>query len=1173
MGGGGGDGKNPLATVLSIALVVAAPYAGAALASSFGFAATTAAGAASFATIAFTGAVNAVGGLLINALAPPATPKINSIQSGTASADVSQTYFIQGARNSLTPFGTVPEVLGTHRIVPPLAVQTYTEVSGDIVYSRQMFALSNGKLSVSNERLGETSLDDYTGVSEENFFDGNSTDDSNLIPSIVTQNDLNVTLDLGGAFVSRTTAANIDEFEVDISFPQGLVTFDTEPNQSGAASGDKRTASVTFTIEYAPTGTGSWTSVNKTVTRTLAASFVNSYRFTVPRGQYDVRIKKISSTGEDTTDTTRDDASWIVLRSITNENPVNVDGVSLKALRIQGTDQLNGAVDDYNCDASRKIPDWSGSSWVADQITSNPASIYRFVLLSDTAKTPISSTRVDDSAIQDWHTFCANKGLTYDSYIDYDADRESLLREIAAAGLATPAIVDNKYSVVVDNEKSDIIQHISQRNSFNYSYEKNFATQPHAFRIPFLNKDADYLRDEIIVYDDGYDATNATELEQIDFPGVVTAENNYKLGRHRMAEIRLRPDAHRVTMDIENIVATRGDRVKFSHDVALIGLKTGRVKSVTTSGSDITSITVDEQIQMESDKSYSMEFWLSTGESLTVAVNTVAGNTYSLTFSTPVPTSTGLDAGDLFSFGETNSVTIDALVHSITPQEDFLAEIKLIDYAPGVFTAADGTIPTYNNNITTPIEFTRPKAPELVAIQSDEFVQIRNIDNSISSRMVITLKNNNLFGVSTNVLIREIGDDEYAPANTVQKDPERVVIEGLQQGAVYDIRIFYRRLGGAELSSNSLSDFLDINGETFIGEGSPPPDVTGLEITVRGENVRLSWLPVNVIDLDHYEVRFTQQTSGATWANGLALDNTIPANVSSINVPSGIGTYMIKAVDRQGNYSESPALAVTTVGKLLNLNVVQTITEAPTWAGTNNNTVVDGGELKLGGSDNIDDWALVDDIGLWDYGDAGVAETGTYTFATSVDLGAVYDNVLSAALSVFGEGVFDEVDSWGLVDDRDNWDGVSPDQYIVEIQVRTTNDDPSGSPTWSEWTPLRPLGEYTARGFEFRLFLARLVDDVTPVVSAVSVTVDMPDRLEDSNGISSGTGGKSVLFNEAFRAAPTVEITVNDLDTGDYMVGPTNVTATGFDIEFFNSVGTSVDRTFSYVAKGYGRVS
>jgi hypothetical protein len=60
-------------------------------------------------------AVTLGGQLLINAVLPPPTPKLNNLSG----AGASPTYSIAGTRNVLRPFQPVPRVYGRHRIVVP----------------------------------------------------------------------------------------------------------------------------------------------------------------------------------------------------------------------------------------------------------------------------------------------------------------------------------------------------------------------------------------------------------------------------------------------------------------------------------------------------------------------------------------------------------------------------------------------------------------------------------------------------------------------------------------------------------------------------------------------------------------------------------------------------------------------------------------------------------------------------------------------------------------------------------------------------------------------------------------------------------------------------------------------------------------------------------------------
>ena len=91
----------------------------------------------------------------------------------------------------------------------------------------------------------------------------------------------------------------------------------------------------------------------------------------------------------------------------------------------------------------------------------------------------------------------------------------------------------------------------------------------------------------------------------------------------------------------------------------------------------------------------------------------------------------------------------------------------------------------------------------------------------------------------------------------------------------------------------------------------------------------------------------------------------------------------------------------------------------------------------------------------------------------------------------------------------------------------------------------------------------------TPVVSALSVTVDMQDRIFSGNDISSGTGTYSVTFSLPFYSSSyAVGITGQGLNTGDFFT-ISSKTVNGFNVAFKNSSGTGVSRTFDYIAKGY----
>lgn len=165
--GGGGGGKNPVRTLLSIAVVAASFYVGgwvgSTLAPKLGFAAGTL-GAQAFGAAA-AGLTTAIGSVLVNSIAP--APKANlSAARGSWSRDaVNPSYSISGQSNAADLFGPFPIMIGTNkRITPPTASDVYTENNGNDVVARVEYIVGLGLTQFRDIRLGQTPIEDVPGV-------------------------------------------------------------------------------------------------------------------------------------------------------------------------------------------------------------------------------------------------------------------------------------------------------------------------------------------------------------------------------------------------------------------------------------------------------------------------------------------------------------------------------------------------------------------------------------------------------------------------------------------------------------------------------------------------------------------------------------------------------------------------------------------------------------------------------------------------------------------------------------------------------------------------------------------------------------------------------------------------------------------------------------------------
>jgi hypothetical protein len=379
---------------------------------------------------------------------------------------------------------------------------------------------------------------------------------------------------------------------------------------------------------------------------------------------------------------------------------------------------------------------------------------------------------------------------------------------------------------------------------------------------------------------------------------------------------------------------------------------------------------------------------------------------------------------------------------------------------------------------------------------------------------------------------------------------------------VYDVRV------KAVNSIGASSTYVTAT-RTIVGAILPPADVEDFACNVIGSDAHLSWSPVADLDLAYYSIRYSTLTSGAEWQNSVALVDKIARPATSVTVPAREGSYLIKAVDKLGNFSSNEAIISNTI--VSDFNFVATQTESPTFTGVKTNVYVDDNNaLRLDSSELFDSaTGLFDDgTGSFDSGLVGfdLFPTGTYEFSNIIDLGATYKSRVTASIVQTSDNIdnlFDDV--LGLFDDApSNFDGDTPVNCNAHLEISTSSDNVT-------YTAFRTfvVGDYNARFLKFRLNLASFDLSSTPVVSSLSVSVDMPDRIFSGNDIVSGTGTHSITFTSPFFSSSyAVGITAQGLATGDYYL-LTNKTTSGFDIAFKNSSDTGISKTFDFLAKGF----
>ena len=259
--------------------------------------------------------------------------------------------------------------------------------------------------------------------------------------------------------------------------------------------------------------------------------------------------------------------------------------------------------------------------------------------------------------------------------------------------------------------------------------------------------------------------------------------------------------------------------------------------------------------------------------------------------------------------------------------------------------------------------------------------------------------------------------------------------------------------------------------------------------------------------------------------------------------------------------------------------------EDPTFPGTKTNLIVDtdlqelglsfdGGETNSAGDFLAEDETYIlceDGNKLVLQGDATLNTSGTYLFENNpITLSDVFsiklEGTVRARQFYFYADRIDDVTSFDAISD---FDGEAPSGADVELYIRTTEDNPAGSPTWSSWR-LFNNAEFRARAYEVKAEFSTEANTEQIAVDQLRIDSNMPSRTTRGTGTTSASADVSITYTNKFAATPVIGITAFNMATGDYYTA-SNSSATGFDISFYNSGGTRVVRNFDWTATGYGK--
>ena len=489
-------------------------------------------------------------------------------------------------------------------------------------------------------------------------------------------------------------------------------------------------------------------------------------------------------------------------------------------------------------------------------------------------------------------------------------------------------------------------------------------------------------------------------------------------------------------------------------------------------------------------------------------------------------------------------------VINVKENEDRTYNITALEHNSGKYDFVEDGTPLPTRSIST---LTEIKQPPSGLIAEEKIIEI---NNRAVTKIILDWEPVN--GVSKYRVQYRVNNGQFT---TVETTESSIDILNTDVGE-YDFRVFsYNALG--QPSGNPSTIPFTARGQTAV-----PADVQNASIEpVDANTARIRWNQASDLDVKYggqVYIRFSELTSGASFANSTDVIEAVGGNTTEAVVPLKTGTYSLKFRDTGGRFSTNETLIVVTTPSFGNQLPIISQRENPSFAGTKTNTTVASSNLKLT--------------------DPTSNLTGSYTFQNPLDLGGIFSLDIQRHIKSVGVNQSDLFDDIPDLDLRDNFDGTVAEQTNASVLVRTTTDNPSSSPTYESYNKFFK-GTFRGRGFDFKAEINSENANENMLISELGFDAFLPARTEQSTTIqTSGTSasGYNVNFTNAYFTGtsalggstsaylPAIMVTPQNMASGDFYE-ITSITGSGFNIKFKNSSGTVVSRNFSYSAVGYGK--
>ncbi len=677
-GGGGGGGKNPLRTVLMIAVMVVANVYGGPLASALGFSGSlgTAVASAGFAL---------AGSVLVNALVPLPTPNVPT--AGSLNSP-SPTYSLQAQGNYARLTQPIPVVYGHHLVFPDFASTPYAEYVDHDQYLHQLHVIGMGDYDVHQIRIEDTPITSFADIQAQVILPGGVNTlfnhDVMTAPEVAGQ-ELIALADAGGALVGPFTVnppqTQVSHIGIDVLMLRGLYYANDDGSLSAKAV--QWRVEVRRVDDAGEAVSGWWMLAEGEHSAASGEAQRLSYKYAVAPGRYQVRMSRLDS--KDPSSRAGHELRWGEVRGYLAGASLP-QHMTLLALRMKATDNLSQRSSRLvNCLVTRKLPTWSPQSgWSTPMPTRSIAWAFADTLRADYGA-GLADARIDLQALYRLDQQWAVRGDHFDAVFDQGLTVWETLGRIARCGRAVPFLQGGIVRIVRDEPKTLPVALFSMRNivrgSLKIQYVMPGEETADTVVMGYLNPKT-WKPDEVAVNLLGADGTRQAKVTLF---GCTSQAQAVREGKYIAAVNRYRRRLITFKTEMEGLIPTYGDLIAISHDMPSWGTSGEIVGFEIDSG----ALIVSEPFPWEEGSEYQLVLRLPDGSTAGPFVVTRGASDRHAVI--PAAAVSALPVGwetgrPLFAFGKGQNWSQTARVMAIRPRGEQV-EIACVVEHPLVHTA------------------------------------------------------------------------------------------------------------------------------------------------------------------------------------------------------------------------------------------------------------------------------------------------------------------------------------------------------------------------------------------------------------------------------------------------------------------------------------------------------